>query len=194
MELIPRLLVFWPGNEASHPQFLSLSRFILCTICTRHTIHVLPDTKFLQYSPIHTQQPPPSHFTPSPSPSYPTCTSSTLSSRTHPSHLTHTPPILHTSLPPHTHPSHPTHIPPTSHTPPSHSTHTTFLLHTHPSHLTHANFSLNTYPSHLTHTTLSTQMYKDPLVKQGILSVKEAEQLFPSLEELILFHSEERRE
>ena len=37
-------------------------------------------------------------------------------------------------------------------------------------------------------------MYKDPLVKQGILSVKEAEQLFPSLEELILFHSEEKRE
>ena len=43
-------------------------------------------------------------------------------------------------------------------------------------------------PSH------STQMYKDPLVKHNILSVKEAEQLFPSLEELILFHSEERRE
>ena len=37
-------------------------------------------------------------------------------------------------------------------------------------------------------------MYKDPLVKHNILSVKEAEQLFPSLEELILFHSEERRE
>ena len=102
MELIPRLLVFWPGNEASHPQFLSLSRFILCTICTQRTIHVLPDTKFLQYSLIHTQQPPPSHFTHSHSTSYPTCTSSTLPSA-------HIPPTSHTPLPPHTHPSHLTH-------------------------------------------------------------------------------------
>ena len=32
-------------------------------------------------------------------------------------------------------------------------------------------------------------MYKDPLQKQNILSAQQAEQLFPSLEELILFHS-----
>lgn len=32
-------------------------------------------------------------------------------------------------------------------------------------------------------------MYKIPLQKQNILSAHQAEQLFPSLEELILFHS-----
>ena len=32
-------------------------------------------------------------------------------------------------------------------------------------------------------------MYKIPLHKQGILTPHQAEQLFPSLEELILFHS-----
>ena len=32
-------------------------------------------------------------------------------------------------------------------------------------------------------------MYKDPLQKRNILSAQQAEQLFPSLEELILFHS-----
>ena len=32
-------------------------------------------------------------------------------------------------------------------------------------------------------------MYKIPLQKQNILSPHQAEQLFPSLEELILFHS-----
>ena len=32
-------------------------------------------------------------------------------------------------------------------------------------------------------------MYKDPLQKQNILSAQQAEQLFPSLEELIIFHS-----
>ena len=33
------------------------------------------------------------------------------------------------------------------------------------------------------------QMYKIPLQKQNILTGHQAEQLFPSLEELILFHS-----
>ncbi len=32
-------------------------------------------------------------------------------------------------------------------------------------------------------------MYKVPLQKQGILPPRDIEQLFPSLEELILFHS-----
>ena len=32
-------------------------------------------------------------------------------------------------------------------------------------------------------------MYKIPLQKRNILSAQQAEQLFPSLEELILFHS-----
>ena len=32
-------------------------------------------------------------------------------------------------------------------------------------------------------------MYKIPLLKQNILTGHQAEQLFPSLEELILFHS-----
>ena len=35
----------------------------------------------------------------------------------------------------------------------------------------------------------NTQLYKDPLQKRNILSAQQAEQLFPSLEELILFHS-----
>ena len=39
------------------------------------------------------------------------------------------------------------------------------------------------------HTMSNTQMYKDPLQKRNILSAQQAEQLFPSLEELILFHS-----
>ena len=39
------------------------------------------------------------------------------------------------------------------------------------------------------HTMSDTQMYKDPLQKRNILSAQQAEQLFPSLEELILFHN-----
>ena len=39
------------------------------------------------------------------------------------------------------------------------------------------------------HTMSNTQMYKDPLPKRNILLAQQAEQLFPSLEELILFHS-----
>ena len=34
-----------------------------------------------------------------------------------------------------------------------------------------------------------TQLYKIPLQRQGLLTAHRAEQLFPSLEELILFHS-----
>jgi len=43
--------------------------------------------------------------------------------------------------------------------------------------------------SHLQKLNIMRHMYKSPLVKQNILSAKEAEQLFPSLEELIFFHS-----
>lgn len=48
---------------------------------------------------------------------------------------------------------------------------------------------LSSYPPP-TSTSVPPQIYKIPLMKQSILTVKQSEQLFPSLEELILFHSE----